>query len=159
MAKEIERKFLVSDGSYADLSVSHSRMRQSYLSDRPEATVRVRISGERAMLTVKGPNSGAVRDEWEWPIPVDDAEEMLSRLVLGRSIDKTRYIVPYGGQRWEIDEFHGPLEGLVVAEVELPSADTVIEFPPFVGREVTGDPAYYNSNLSKMAGLDDLKLT
>ncbi len=156
MAKEIERKFLVADRSYVSMAESHSRLRQSYLSDRPEATVRVRTAGTRAWLTVKGLNHGAVRDEWEWPIPLEDAEEMAARLSGGWAIDKTRYLVPFGGLVWEVDEFHSRLEGLVVAEVELPSADTEIELPPFVGREVTGDPAYYNSTLSMATSTEGL---
>ncbi|MDE6378466.1 MAG: CYTH domain-containing protein [Duncaniella sp.] len=157
MAKEIERKFLVNNRGYADCSVSNCRVRQSYLSDRREATVRIRTAGREAWLTVKGANQGAVRDEWEWAIPLSDAEEMAQRLTAGWAIDKTRYRVPFKGFTWEVDEFHGRLEGLVVAEVELPSADTEVELPPFVGREVTGDPAYYNSNLCRLDSIDDLK--
>lgn len=157
MAKEIERKFLVIDRSFVDISVSRRRLRQTYISDRPEATVRIRISDDKAFLTVKGLNRGAVRDEWEWPIPLSEAEEMAGRLTSGWAIDKTRYIVPFGGFTWEVDEFHGRFEGLVVAEVELPSADTEFELPPFAGREVTGDPAYYNSSLSHLTSIDELK--
>ena len=157
MAKEIERKFLVSNRGYARCSVSSCRVRQSYLSDRREATVRIRTAGSEAWLTVKGANQGAVRDEWEWAIPLGDAEEMAQRLTAGWAIDKTRYRVPFKGFIWEVDEFHGRLEGLTVAEVELPSADTEVELPPFVGREVTGDPAYYNSNLCRLDSIDDLK--
>lgn len=149
MAKEIERKFLVKDNSFAKMATESCDIRQTYLSDRPEATVRLRVRGDRAYMTVKGKNSGAVRDEWEFEIPVADAEEMASRLAGGWSIDKTRHIVPYGGHLWEVDVFHGRHEGLILAEVELDDADAGIELPPFTGREVTGDAAYYNSVLAK----------
>lgn len=148
MGKEIERKFLVATDSYREMAITRIEICQGYLSRQREATVRVRIAGHKAFLTVKGPNTGAVRDEWEYSLPVDDAREMLRNVAQGPVIEKTRYIVPFGGLTWEVDEFHGSLEGLRVAEVELPSADTAVPRPSFIGREVTGDPAYYNSNLS-----------
>lgn len=148
MAKEIERKFLVKDKSYVQMASRRVEMRQTYLSDRAEATVRVRVGGDRAWLTVKGRNTGAVRDEWEFEIPVEDAVEMAGRLTGGWAIDKTRYVVPFGGYTWEVDEFHGRHEGLTLAEVELPRAEAEVELPPFVGEEVTGDPQYYNSVLA-----------
>lgn len=148
MAKEIERKFLVKDNSF-DLSATERRhVRQTYLSARPEATVRLRVCDDRAWITVKGRNAGAVRDEWEYEIPVADAEDMASRLTGGWSIDKTRCIVIHGGRRWEVDVFHGRHEGLILAEVELEDAGAAVEIPPFIGEEVTGDPRYYNSVLS-----------
>lgn len=146
MAKEIEHKYLVRDNSYEQAAISSVRMIQGYLSRRKEATVRVRVAGDEAFLTVKGITAGAVRDEWEYPVPKEDAMQMLG-CCAGGIIDKTRYIVPFGGLRWEVDRFHGPLEGLVVAEVELPSADTVYEKPAFAGEDVTGDARYYNSAL------------
>lgn len=149
MAKEIERKYLVADSGYKIMSERSSRIRQAYLSVDPRATVRIRIKeGCGAFLTVKGLNSGAVRDEWEYPVPEADALEMLERCAVSRVIDKTRWIVPYEGFVWEVDEFHGALEGLVVAEVELPDADAEPPVPPFAGREVTGDVRYYNSSLA-----------
>lgn len=148
MAKEIERKFLVVDDSYRDKAVSSIEVMQGYLSTRKEATVRVRLWGDRGYITVKGPNDGAVRDEWEYAVPPADAREMLTRLATGNTIAKTRHLVEYGGLTWEVDEFHGSLAGLVVAEVEIPSETAVVELPPFVGQEVTGDPRYYNSNLA-----------
>lgn len=147
MAKEIEHKFLVKSDNYRLTATSAHRIAQGYISRRPEGTVRVRILDDCAFLTVKGKNDGLVRDEWEYEIPLADAAEMLARTCEGKSLEKTRYIVDYEGFRWEVDEFHGAMEGLVVAEVEVPSADTVFPLPPFVGKEVTGDPAYYNSNL------------
>lgn len=147
MAKEIERKFLVKNSSFMDISDSRRDIKQGYISRRPEGTVRVRICGDKAFLTVKGRNKGAVRDEWEYQVPVEDAMQMLARCTEGNVIEKTRYIVPFGGLKWEIDVFHGAHEGLVVAEIELPAPDTPFTQPPFIGREVTGDQRYYNSNL------------
>jgi len=149
MAKEIERKFLVKDNSFDQMTIRRSLIRQAYISDRPEATVRVRVRDDRAYLTLKGRNDGAVRDEWEYEIPVSEAVEMAARLAGGWSIDKVRHIVPYGGRIWEVDVFHGHHEGLVLAEVELDDAGAQVEIPPFVGEEVTGVTAYYNSVLAK----------
>ena len=139
MAKEIERKFLVTNDSYRHMATSSSHIEQGYLSRDPEATVRVRVRDDRAFLTVKGRNHGMVRDEWEYPIPVGDARIMLRRCARGSILQKRRYLVPFEGFTWEVDEFGGDHAGLVVAEVELPSADTVAPLPPFVGEEVTGD--------------------
>ena len=117
MAKEIERKFLVINDTYRTLAVRTMEISQGYLSRRREATVRVRIAGGRAYLTVKGPNEGAVRDEWEFDIPVAEAAEMLARVAEPPVLSKTRYIVAADGLTWEVDEFHGALEGLCVAAV------------------------------------------
>lgn len=152
MAKEIERKFLVTSASYREMACDRRHIIQGYLSTEVRATIRVRISDDKAVLTVKGRNEGAVRDEWEYPIPAGDAAEMLDRLSTGAVIDKTRYIVMYKGHRWEVDEFHSPVEGLVVAEIELKSADETFDIPPFIGEEVTGNPAYYNSSMAVRAG-------
>lgn len=150
MAKEIERKYLVTNSAYREAAVSSTPIRQGYLSRDPARTVRIRLKGDRAYLTVKGFTHGCVRDEWEYPIPVADAREMLDSLADGMVLSKTRYVVPVGDLAWEVDEFHGSLAGLVVAEVELPSADCVIDvLPAFVGREVTGDSRYYNSSLAE----------
>lgn len=149
MAKEIERKFLVGDESYKALATENIEICQGYLSTDPEATVRVRIAGDKAFLTVKGRNRGAVRNEWEYPVPASDAIAMLP-CCCGRTVEKTRWIVPAeNGLKWEVDEFHGRHEGLVVAEIELPAEDTPFVLPAFVGREVTGEPQYYNSALSQ----------
>lgn len=147
MAKEIERKYLVAGNSYEEMATSSVRMAQGYLSRRKEATVRVRLSDGNAFLTVKGENCGAVRDEWEYAIPAEDARQMLA-CCDGGVIEKTRYRVPFEGHVWEVDCFHGHLDGLVVAEIELPDADCRYAVPPFVCREVTGDPRYYNSSLA-----------
>lgn len=149
MAKEIERKFLVRDNSFDKVTICRHDIRQAYISDNPDATVRVRVLDDRAYLTVKGRNSGAVRDEWEYPIPVEDAEDMAARLAGGWNIDKVRHIVMYAGRRWEVDVFHGRHEGLTLAEVELEDAEADVVLPPFVGEEVTGDAAYYNSVLAR----------
>lgn len=158
MTKEIERKFLVDDTSFIPLAASSSRIRQAYISTNPDSVVRLRIRDSRAYLTVKGRNDGAVRDEWEFEIPVADAEEMAGRLCGGFAIDKTRYIVNFEGWEWEIDLFHGRHDGLILAEVEMPSADCNPPIPPFIGKEVTGDPRYYNSTLSlqNRAGTGDV---
>ena len=147
MALEIERKFLVTGDfkAFADKSV---RVVQGYLSSVPERTVRVRVKGERGFITVKGlgSESGASRFEWEKEIPVDEALEMLKICEPGL-IDKIRYLVEVGEHTFEIDEFYGDNEGLVVAEVELASEDEAFERPDWLGKEVTGDPRYYNSSL------------
>lgn len=149
MAKEIERKFLVKDSAYRAIATTKYHIVQGYLNADPDATVRIRISDRQAFITVKSRNRGAERHEWEYPIPVGDAHQMLSLCRVSGVIDKTRYIVEASaGLRWEIDEFHGKLQGLVVAEIELPQADMAFELPDFVGREVTDDPRYYNSSLA-----------
>ena len=146
---EIEHKFLVS-GPYKHLATDISHIVQGYLSDDPKRTVRIRIRDDEAFITIKGPSSsdGLSRLEWEQPIPLDQARQLLA-LCLPGTIDKHRHIVPYEGHRWEVDEFHGHLEGLTLAELEVPSADTEFVAPPFLGPEVTGDPRYYNSQLRK----------
>lgn len=155
MAKEIERKFLVRDNSFIKMSNSSHIIRQAYLSSRPEATVRVRVADDSAWLTVKGANTGIMRSEWEYRIPVTDAERMADELAGGWAIDKTRYIVDYEGFVWEVDVFAGRLSGLIVAEVELPSVDCHPALPPFVGKEVTGDARYYNSALATAGKVPD----
>lgn len=150
MSKETEYKFLVKDESYKTMATARERIEQGYVSRRKEGTVRVRIRGEEGFLTIKGANRGATRDEWEYRVPAAEAREMIERVCQEGTIKKTRWIVPYGGYIWEVDEFHGRHEGLTVAEVELPSPDTplsAVELPPFAGENVTGDPRYYNSNL------------
>ncbi len=149
MSKEIERKFLVRDSSYRNIAVAQKSIAQGYLSTDPDATVRVRISDDKAYLTVKSRNKGATRNEWEYPISPIDARQMLEACSKSRIIEKTRYIVPgSNGLKWEIDEFHGVLEGLVLAEIELPTEDAPFDIPEFIDREVTGDPKYYNSSLA-----------
>ena len=147
MAKEIERKYLVTDSSYRQAATEKRNIIQAYLNRDPKATVRIRVTDNLAYITVKGKNEGAVRDEWEYSIPVNDALAMIERCAIGRIIKKTRYIVPFEGHIWEVDEFGGELEGLTVAEIELSAPDTQFSLPAFVGEEVTGNPRYYNSSL------------
>lgn len=147
MAKEIECKYLVVDDSFKKSSTKKLHIVQGYLSTDPEATIRVRICDSNAFITIKGINKGAVRDEWEYPIPIDDAKEIM-KCCKNRLIDKIRYIVPYKGKIWEIDEFHGKHHGLILAEIELDDENETVAIPPFVGKDVTGDAAYYNSVLA-----------
>ena len=146
MAKEIERTFLVVDDVYKSMAVKKIHILQGYLNRDPERTVRVRITEAKAFLTVKGKTHGFVRDEFEYEIPLSDGLKMLE-LCSGRVLDKTRYIVPYEGRTWEVDEYHKGLQGLVVTEVELENADEEVNVPPFAGEEVSGDPRYFNSQL------------
>ncbi len=149
MAQEIERKFLV-EGDFKSSAVKQTRITQGYLSSVPERTVRVRVKGDKGFITIKGigDESGASRYEWEKNIPVQEVEELL-RICEPGVIDKTRFLVEYGGMTWEVDEFHGENEGLIVAEVELDSADQEFEKPEWLGEEVTGQVKYYNSMLMK----------
>jgi adenylate cyclase len=147
--QEIERKFLVA-GEFKSLATKSFRITQGYLSSIPERTVRVRIKGDKGFITIKGigNESGASRFEWEKEIPVAEVEELLKICEPG-VIDKTRYLVPAGKHTFEIDEFCGDNEDLVVAEVELTSENETFEKPAFLGQEVTGDLKYYNSMLLK----------
>lgn len=147
MAQEIERKFLVT-GDYRSLAASASHIAQGYICSARGRTVRVRLRDDRAYLTIKGPSAdnGLSRYEWEKEIAPDDARELM-KLCEGGVIDKTRYLVPCGTHTFEVDEFHGDNEGLVVAEVELRAPDEPFCRPPFLGREVTGQVRYYNSQL------------
>lgn len=147
MALEIERKFLVINDDYRLMASKSVNIKQGYLSTRKESTVRIRVKNNRAYITVKGINTGATRCEWEYSIPYDDAIEMMA-LSQGVVIDKIRYIVEYEGFIWEIDEFKGAHDGLVVAEIELKDEKETFPIPPFIGEEVTGNVAYYNSTLA-----------
>lgn len=150
MPQEIERKFLVKEG-YKKNAHTYTRVTQGYLSSVPERIVRVRIYGEKGFLTIKGVSnlSGMSRYEWEKEIPVNEARELLSLCEPG-VIDKTRYLVQVGKFTFEVDEFHGENEGLVIAEVELNSEEELFEKPGWLGVEVTGDKRYYNSKLAKL---------
>ncbi|WP_286826745.1 CYTH domain-containing protein [Alcanivorax sp. UBA3183] len=147
MAQEIERKFLIRDPGIVD-SLAGERLTQGYLSHDKNATVRVRIAGNSGWLTIKGKTVGATRSEFEYPVPQEDARQMLDELCGAGVIDKTRYRLPQGELCWEIDVFHGDNDGLIVAEIELPSEDTPFDKPDWLGEEVTGDARYYNSALS-----------
>lgn len=146
MGIEIEHKYLVKDDTYKEMASKCYIIRQGYLNRDPERTVRVRIKGDEAFLTVKGRNKGDVRLEFEYQIPYTQALEMLE-LCQGRVIEKKRYIVKYGDYQWEIDEFMGDLNQLVLAEIELSESGHSYPIPHFIGEEVTGDPSYYNSML------------
>jgi len=142
MPQEIERKFLVTSDSWRGRAVGVT-YRQGYLSKDPERTVRVRIAGDDAFLTVKGLTTGNSRPEFEYRIPLADAEAMLG-LCEGPLVEKTRFEIPHAGRVWEVDEFLGDNCGLV----ELASDGDEFEVPDWIGREVSGDPRYYNSNLA-----------
>jgi adenylate cyclase len=149
MAQEIERKFLVK-GEFKNLAKKETRITQGYLSSVPERTVRVRVKGDKGFLTIKGigNESGASRYEWEKEIAVDEVKELLKICEPG-VIDKTRYLIEAGEHTYEVDEFYGDNQGLIVAEVELSSEDEKFEKPEWLGEEVTGDVKYYNSMLMK----------
>ena len=146
MGVEIERKFLVTGEAWRSLGIP-SLMRQGYLSLDPERTVRVRIEGDQAFLTIKGKSQGATRGEWEYPIPVAEAAELLDTLCQQPLVEKIRHRIPGGPHTWEVDEFLGANAGLVVAEIELGSENETFEKPEWLGPEVTDDSRYFNSNL------------
>lgn len=146
MGKEIERKFLVKDNSWRALAPG-TQYRQGYLNSAKERIVRVRTIKDKGYLTIKGITSGATRAEYEYEIPVAEAEAMLDELCEKPLIEKNRSKIDYGKLIWEVDEFFGENQGLIVAEVELESEDQDFEKPGWIGDEVTGDPKYFNSNL------------
>lgn len=147
MATEIERKFLLRDTGFLQ-SLSGERICQGYLSDAVDATVRVRLIGDQGFLTIKGRSQGISRSEFEYPIPAADAEQLLAMCHAGR-IDKIRYRIPHAGHLWEVDVFSGANQGLVVAEIELASEEEPFSRPDWLGEEVSHDPRYFNSQLSR----------
>ena len=146
---ETERKFLVLSQDYKNEAVAQNRIMQGYLNSHPERTVRVRIKGSKGFLTIKGKGnaSGTTRMEWEKEIPLTDAEQLMALCERG-TIDKIRYEIPVGSHTYEVDEFFGENEGLVIAEIELAHEDEAFEKPQWLGSEVTGDERYYNAYLS-----------
>jgi adenylate cyclase len=146
MANEIERKFLVRDNTWRSQD-GGKRYRQGYLSIVKERTVRVRTTGDKGFITIKGMSVGATRSEYEYEIPLADANEMLERLCERPLIEKTRYRVSHEGLLWEIDEFEGDNRGLIIAEVEFKDQTQSVTLPGWIGQEVTGDPRYFNANL------------
>lgn len=148
MAKEIERKFLVLGDGWKR-GITGVSYRQGYLSTVKERTVRVRTVGDKGFLTIKGVTVGVTRNEFEYSIPTADADALLNDLCEKPLIEKTRYKVQHAGLTWEIDEFFGENHGLVVAEVELKDEHQAIDRPAWVGKEVSGDARYFNSNLIK----------
>ena len=148
MSKEIERKFLVIGDNWRALAKG-THYRQGYLNSAKERTVRIRTIDDKAFMTVKGPTVGITRMEFEYEIPYSECVEMLTNLAEQPIIEKVRYKISLDGLVWEIDEFLGVNEGLIVAEVELQSEDQKFEKPEWIGEEVSGDPRYFNSNLVK----------
>ena len=146
MGTEIERKFLVTENSWRSLAAG-VKYRQGYLNSVKERTVRVRTIDDKGFLTIKGITTGASRAEYEYEIPVGDADALLDDLCEKPLIEKNRYKIDFEGFVWEVDEFFGENKGLIVAEVELESEDQAFEKPGWIGEEVTGDPKYFNSNL------------
>lgn len=147
MGTEIERKFLLKNDEWRSLAVG-TLYRQGYIACDRGRTVRVRVIGKEAYLTIKGTTKGTSRPEYEYPIPLEDALEMLDTLCQPPLIEKTRYKIKFGGLVWEIDEFGGENQGLIIAEVELTDENQVVEFPAWIGEEVSHDARYFNVNLA-----------
>ncbi len=149
MATEIERKFLVRGEAWRAQAAPGVRMRQGYLSGGGRSSVRVRVQGGEAFLNIKSATLGVSRREYDYPIPVNEAEEMLDQLCAGPLIEKTRYEVVHAGHTWEVDVFEGDNAGLIVAEIELEAEDETFATPAWAGEEVSHDPRYYNVCLVK----------
>lgn len=149
MGMEIEHKFLVVDDSWREQVTSQTRIVQGYLARTGSVTLRVRIRGDAAYVTIKGASKGISRSEYEYPIPVDDAQAMLDELADGPVVAKVRHLVPVGGHTWEVDVFGGANAPLVMAEVELGADDEEFERPSWAGSDVSDDPRYYNVNLAQ----------
>lgn len=149
MATEIEHKFLLKNDEWRKANIIKSvRYRQGYMASNKQSSVRVRISDHDAFLNIKGATLGVKRREYEYPIPEQDARELLDNLCTKPLIEKTRYYIKYEGFTWEIDVFEGDNEGLVVAEIEIDSEGQDFSKPPWIGEEVSDDPRYYNSCLA-----------
>lgn len=149
MAQEIERKFLLKNDEWRKFADSGQRMRQGYLVGAHKASIRVRTAAEKAWLNIKSATLGVERLEYEYQIPIQDAEQMLSQLCEWPLIEKIRYEVPWQGSVWEVDVFEGENTGLVVAEIELDDPQQQFELPPWIGKEVSDEPRYYNVCLVK----------
>jgi adenylate cyclase len=154
MPVEIERKFLVRDANWR-AGAAPLHLRQGYITARPDVSVRIRRAGTAGFITVKS-GAGLVRAEYEYAIPPTDADEMLDTLCARPLIEKHRHEVEFAGLVWAVDEFEGALAGLVLAEIELDDAAQEVPLPPWIGREVTGDPRYLNANLAKFGLPPDL---
>jgi CYTH domain-containing protein len=146
MGVEIERKFLVKSDRWRDLAPG-TLYRQGYIPS--EHTVRVRIAGDRGFITIKGKTEGIARSEFEYPIPIEDANQMLDTLCQPPLVEKYRHKIELNGLIWEVDEFLGENQGLVMAEVELQDANQSIVLPDWIGEDVSHDSRYYNVNLAK----------
>ncbi|HEY6675249.1 MAG TPA: CYTH domain-containing protein [Terrimicrobium sp.] len=147
MGTEIERKFLVVGNDWR-AGASGTSYIQGYLSRDVARIVRIRQAGPAAYLTIKGIAQGASRPEFEYPIPLSDARQLMN-LCLRPLVEKTRYVIKYASKRWEVDEFRGDNRGLILAEIELSREDEAVDIPPWIGQEVSGDPRYFNSYLSE----------
>lgn len=152
MAQEIERKFLVKSDVFRTLATP-THYHQGYVPTVNGMTVRIRIAGEKAFITMKDHAVGFTRHEFEYDIPKEDAAQMLELMCAKPQIEKYRYVIPAKAQglvlHWEVDEFLGDNDGLVVAEIEVPTEETTFDIPEWIGEEVTGDKRYYNSHLCK----------
>ncbi|MGI6461493.1 MAG: CYTH domain-containing protein [Candidatus Hydrogenedentales bacterium] len=148
MGTEIERKFLVATDAWRETASEGVPILQGYIAMGPPIAVRVRIAAEQATLNLKKSTVDIARDEFEYPIPADDAAQLLGHFCAGHVIQKKRHTVEYRGFIWEVDTFEGSNEGLVVAEIELTAVDQPFDLPPWVGNEVSGDPRYLNTSLS-----------
>ena len=151
MPLEIERKFVVIGDGWRASADPGRYLRQGYVAHGEQGSVRVRIAGDKAWLTLKSGRAGIVRHEFEYDVPVADAVEMLHRLCIGPIIEKIRYRVPHAGVVWEVDVFEGGAQGLVVAEVELASVHDAVILPAWAGEEVTDDPRFRNSAIALIA--------
>jgi adenylate cyclase len=149
MGVEIERKFLVSNDAWKRHILRSVEMAQGYLGESSKASIRIRVAGEDAWLSVKSARSGLTRAEYEYPVPPEDGREMLQQLTRQGIVEKTRYWIQDGTHTWELDVFHGENEGLVIAELELNREDEDFEIPSWLGPEVTHDERYYNSSLAQ----------
>ncbi len=149
MAVEIERKYLVKSMDWKEKADAGTRVLQGYLANTEKAAIRVRVAGKQAWLTLKSASSGIRRLEFEYPLPLADAEQMLDELCQGQVIHKTRYRLFLGCHIWEIDVFHDANEGLVLAEIELENEEESFTLPGWLGQEVSGDKRYYNAYLSQ----------
>ena len=149
MGIEIERKFLLLNDAWRSVVERSQLFGQGYLASGDFSSVRVRVTDEAAWLTVKGRRAGIARHEFEYPVPVADARQMLEQLCGNRVIEKTRHWVPFADHTWEIDEFQGANRGLILAEIELSRADEHFERPAWVGQEVSEDPRYFNAYLAE----------
>lgn len=147
MGLEIERKFLLASDAWRAQVIRSESLWQGYLTTRERCSIRIRIAGEQGHLNIKSATLGVARHEFEYPVPLAEARELLELFCAGRSLVKTRHEVRVGGHTWEIDVFEGPNAGLVVAELELDSAEEPFERPMWLGREVSDDPRYYNTSL------------
>jgi adenylate cyclase len=149
MAREIERKFLVANDDWRAQVSATARYRQGYLSSAGKCSIRVRVDGDRGFLNLKSATLDIVRTEYEYEIPLADAEDLLARFCEGLLIEKRRHFVEHDGHTWEIDVFEGENAGLVIAEIELDDVDSVFGLPSWAGREVSDDPRYYNVWLAR----------